>query len=208
MHLRVANLLRSAMGGILFVFVLWLKPARPARRQLPILRFFLHGGGRALAILGALLALVPTGYGIYRWRVRLLRQHNVELEHKVLERTEQLEKASAAKTEFVANMSHDIRNPLNGIVGLALALEDTWLDGKQRELVATLRECTTYLSTLVDDVLDFSSIEAGQVELRPGPFSPAELLRSIAMMFKMEAIASGAVLKVEARSPIARRLRR
>ncbi|HEY4247463.1 MAG TPA: ATP-binding protein [Lacunisphaera sp.] len=151
----------------------------------------------APAILGALLALIPTGYGVYRWRVRLLRQRNVELEHKILERTDQLEKASAAKTQFVANMSHDIRNPLNGIVGLALALEDTWLDGKQRELVSTLRECTSYLSTLVDDVLDFASIEAGQIELRPGPFVPAELLRSIGMMFKMEAIASGAVLQVE-----------
>ncbi len=150
------------------------------------------------ALLGALLALVPAGYGIYRQRVRRLRQHNVELEQKVLERTAQLEKASAAKTQFVANMSHDIRNPLNGIVGLALALEDTWLDVKQRELVATLRECTTYLSTLVDDVLDFATIEAGRVELRPGPFAPVELLRSIAMMFKMEAIASGAVLHVEA----------
>jgi signal transduction histidine kinase/DNA-binding response OmpR family regulator len=149
------------------------------------------------AILGALLALVPTGYGLYRWRVRRLHLRNAELEHKVLERTDQLEKASAAKTQFVANMSHDIRNPLNGIVGLALALEDTWLDVKQRELVSTLRECTTYLSTLVDDVLDFASIEAGKVELRPSPFAPAELLRSIAMMFKMEAIASGAVLQVE-----------
>jgi signal transduction histidine kinase/CheY-like chemotaxis protein len=150
------------------------------------------------AILGALLALAPAGYGVYRWRVRRLRQRNTELELKVIERTAQLEKASAAKTQFVANMSHDIRNPLNGIVGLALALEDTWLDVKQRELVATLRECTTYLSTLVDDVLDFATIEAGQVELRPAPFSPAELLRSIAMMFKMEAISSGAVLEVEA----------
>ena len=149
------------------------------------------------AILGALLALFPAGYGVFRWRVRLLRQRNIELEHKVLERTAQLEKASAAKTQFVANMSHDIRNPLNGIVGLALALEDTWLDVKQRELVATLRECTTYLSTLVDDVLDFASIEAGKVELRPGPFAPGELLRSIAAMFKMEAVASGAVLQVE-----------
>jgi len=150
------------------------------------------------ALLAGLLALVPTAYAAYRWRVQLLRRRNAELEQKVLERTDQLEKASAAKTQFVANMSHDIRNPLNGIVGLALALEDTWLDAKQRELVSTLRECTTYLSTLVDDVLDFASIEAGRVELRPGPFSPAELLRSITIMFKMEAIASGAVLQVEA----------
>ena len=154
------------------------------------------------AILAALLALIPSSYGLYRWRVRLLRQHNAALEQKVLERTAQLERASAAKTQFVANMSHDIRNPLNGIVGLALALEDTWLDAKQRELVFTLRECTTYLSTLVDDVLDFATIEAGRVELRPGPFSPAELLRSIAAMFKMDAIASGAVLHVEADSKL------
>ncbi len=151
--------------------------------------------GTALA--GALLALLPAGYGVYRWRVRTLRQRNAELEDKVRERTTQLAQASAAKTQFIANMSHDIRNPLNGIVGLAMALEDTPLNPKQNELVSTLRECTTYLSTLVDDVLDFASIEAGAVELRPGPFSPNELLRSIAAMFKMEAIASGATLLVE-----------
>jgi len=149
------------------------------------------------ALFGAFLVLIPTAYGVYRWRVQLLKQRNVELERKVHERTEQLEKASAAKTQFVANMSHDIRNPLNGIVGLALALEDTWLDVKQRELVSTLRECTTYLSTLVDDVLDFATIEAGKIELRPAPFSPAELLKAITMMFKMEAISSGGVLSVE-----------
>lgn len=151
--------------------------------------------GAALA--GALLALGPTGYGLYFWRVRTLRRRNAELEAKVRERTAQLAQASAAKTEFVAHMSHDIRNPLNGIVGLALALEDTPLNLRQGELVATLRECTTYLSTLVDDVLDFARIEAGAVELRPGPFSPHDLLLSIAAMFKMEAIASGASLQVE-----------
>ena len=144
-----------------------------------------------------LLALAPAGYGIYRLRVQTLRRHNAELERKVSQRTEQLELASAAKTQFVANMSHDIRNPLNGIVGLALALEDTRLDPRQREIVATLRECTTYLSTLVDDVLDFASIEAGRVELRPGPFTPGELLRSVVTMLKSDTAVSGATLTVE-----------
>ena len=149
------------------------------------------------AIAGLLLALVPAGYGIYRLRVRALQRHNAELERKVSQRTEQLEQASAAKTQFVATMSHDIRNPLNGIVGLALALENTRLDPRQREIVATLRECTTYLSTLVDDVLDFASIEAGRVELRPGPFTPGELLRSVVTMLKADAAVSGASLTVE-----------
>ena len=154
------------------------------------------------AVVGFLLALVPAGYGLYRLRVRTLQRHNAELERKVSQRTEQLELASAAKTQFVANMSHDIRNPLNGIVGLALALEDTRLDPRQREIVATLRECTTYLSTLVDDVLDFASIEAGRVELRPGPFMPDELLRSVVTMLKTDTAVSGAALTVEVASEV------
>jgi signal transduction histidine kinase/CheY-like chemotaxis protein len=149
------------------------------------------------AIVGALLALAPGAYGLYRLRVRALRRHNAELEEKVRLRTTQLARASAAKTEFVANISHDIRNPLNGIVGLALALEDTRLDPRQREIVATLRECTTYLSTLVDDVLDFASIEAGKVELRPGPFAAHELLHSVAATLRSDTAEQGCQLLVE-----------
>lgn len=150
------------------------------------------------------IGLVPIGYGIFYLRTRALRQRNAELETRVLARTEELEAAnaelaaaSAAKTDFVANMSHDIRNPLNGIVGLALALEDSRLDGRQREMVATLRECTAYLSTLVDDVLDFASIEAGRIELRPGPLAPGELLRSIVTTLKSDTAERGATLLYE-----------
>jgi len=154
-------------------------------------------------------AIMLSAAGAYRWRVRRLRQHNAVLEAKVRERTQELERANAAKTEFVANMSHDIRNPLNGIVGLALALENTRLDPRQQEMVSTLRECTTYLSSLVDDVLDFASIEAGKVELRPRAFAPHELLRSVATTMKTEAIESGAELLIEPRplAPIHRHWR-
>src|ERR1019366_9531083 len=68
------------------------------------------------AMAGALLALAAAIYGGYRVRVGALRRQNIALEEKVRQRTEQLAQASAAKTQFVANMSHDIRNPLNGIV--------------------------------------------------------------------------------------------
>lgn len=150
------------------------------------------------------LGMIPLGYGLFYLRTRALRRRNAALEARVQERTKELEAAnaelaaaSAAKTEFVANMSHDIRNPLNGIVGLALALEDSRLDGRQREMVATLRECTGYLSTLVDDVLDFASIEAGRIELRPGPLAPGELLRSIVTTLKSETAERGATLLYE-----------
>jgi signal transduction histidine kinase/CheY-like chemotaxis protein len=149
-------------------------------------------------LIAAGVLLLPLGYGGYVLRIRALRRRNSELEQKVRERTEELVAANAAKTQFVANMSHDIRNPLNGIVGLAIALEDTRLAPNQREIVATLRECTTYLSSLVDDVLDFASIEAGRVELRPRTYSASELLRSIVETMKAEATASGAVLTIAA----------
>ncbi len=144
-----------------------------------------------------LLATIPIGFGFHWLRSRALRRRNAELETKVRQRTEELVQANAAKTQFVANMSHDIRNPLNGIVGLALALEDSKLDPRQREVVATLRECTTYLSTLVDDVLDFASIEAGKIELRPRPFAPPELLRSIVETLKKDTADCGASLAVQ-----------
>lgn len=150
----------------------------------------------APALIGFVFALLPLGFGLYRLRIHQLQRRNAELEEKVRVRTEELAQASAAKTQFVAAMSHDIRNPLNGIVGLALALEDTSLNDKQRELVATLRECTTYLSTLVDDVLDFASIEAGRVELRAAPFSPTQLLRSVVATLEGEAAAREAHLAI------------
>ncbi len=143
------------------------------------------------------VALVLIVFGGYRLRVRALQRRTVVLEQKVAERTEQLAEASAAKTMFVANMSHDIRNPLNGIVGLTLALEDTRLDPQQRAVVATLRECTTYLSSLVDDVLDFASIEAGRIELRTGPFVPAQLLNSVVTALKGQAAERGAMITIE-----------
>ncbi len=149
------------------------------------------------AAAGVVLALAPAIYACYRLRVRTLRRRNIELETKVRQRTTELEEANAAKTQFVANMSHDIRNPLNGIVGLALALEDTRLEPHQREIVSTLRECTSYLSTLVDDVLDFASIEAGRIELRPAGFSPAELLSSVVATLRADTTVHGATIRVE-----------
>ncbi len=143
------------------------------------------------------VAALALAFGLFQLRLRALRRRNAVLEAKVRERTAELEAANAAKTEFVANMSHDIRNPLNGIVGLALALEDSRLDDRQREWAKTLRECGLYLSSLVDDVLDFAAIEAGRIELRPRDFCPGDLLRSVQTALGTEAAAVGAKLVID-----------
>jgi signal transduction histidine kinase/DNA-binding response OmpR family regulator len=129
--------------------------------------------------------------GLLRIRTRSLKRRAEALEEIVRRRTEELEKASAAKTEFVASMSHEIRNPMGGIVASAVALSEMPLGPEQLRLVGTIRSCANFLASLVEDVLDFASIEAGAYRIAPSPISPREVLENVARM-------------LEARSPGAR----
>lgn len=132
-----------------------------------------------------LFALV-TGAGFYggcRFRVRQIRTYNRELEALVGRRTEELVHANAEKTEFITNMSHEIRNPLNGVVGLACLLQDSGLSTQQRSMTASLRKCAEHLSTLLEDVLDFSRIEAGRVTIAARPFDLRSMLADIRAIF-------------------------
>jgi signal transduction histidine kinase len=84
--------------------------------------------------------------------------------------------ASRAKSMFLATMSHEIRTPLTMVLGAGEILEDTELDDLQRELVARMRRSGQSLRSLVDDVLDFSRIEAGQLDVARVPFDLGALV--------------------------------
>ena len=124
---------------------------------------------------GAVLAIV----GLTLYRERRTRKRTRELETLVRERTAELEKASAAKDEFLASISHEIRNPMNGVVGLSAAIDITPLDSEGRRRFNLLRHCAAHLSTLLEDILDFSRLQSGHVELQPHVFSVTELLESV-----------------------------
>lgn len=150
------------------------------------------------------LALFLTG--LYGWRIRTVQQRAVALEDTVRERTQELEKANAAKAEFIASMSHEIRNPMNGLLGSVSALEDTPLDENQKDFVSTLRNCATFLSSLMEDVLDFSSIEAGVFTVNPKSCRPAEILESVAKMLATPAADAGAHFSITVDSALPARI--
>jgi signal transduction histidine kinase/CheY-like chemotaxis protein len=99
-----------------------------------------------------------------------------ELTWQLQSQAEEIARATRAKSEFLATMSHEIRTPLNGILGMASLLEDADLSPSQREMVAVIRTSGAALLQILNDVLDFSRIEAGKLSIVSAPFSLQELI--------------------------------
>ncbi|MEM7433746.1 MAG: ATP-binding protein [Myxococcota bacterium] len=107
------------------------------------------------------------------------------------------ERASRAKTEFLANTSHEIRNTMSGVGGLGSLLLETELDPKQIKMVSAIRDSTDSLVRVVDDILDFSRLQQGRLELEETAFDLGALADGVAELMEPRAFAKGLELDVE-----------
>ena len=109
----------------------------------------------------------------------------------------QAEAANRAKSAFLANMSHEIRTPMNGVVGMAELLCDTVLTEDQRLFAETIKSSGEALLVIINDILDYSKIEAEKLTLHPEPFDLERTIHEVAMLLQPRARARGIDLLID-----------
>lgn len=137
-------------------------------------------------------------------RDQQLEQVNAELEQRVQARTEALETAldlandaNKAKAEFLAVMSHEVRTPLNGVIGFAELLKMQKLDDEAEETVSLLNESAVTLLDLLNQILDFSKLEADKVELEQQRIEITSFIKSVVETNRAKADRKGLALELQ-----------
>jgi len=132
-----------------------------------------------------------------RWQARA-REHATALERAVVE----AEQAASARTRFLATMSHEIRTPMNGVLGLTQVLLDSGLDAEQLELARTVHDSGRVLHHVLNDILDLSRLESGQVAVDPRPTDLRDVVRRVQRLNQARADARGLQLLTEVQDDV------
>lgn len=143
-----------------------------------------------------------------------VREQQELLEKRIKDRTEQLEEAmrnaqaaNQAKSEFLANISHELRTPMNGVIGmLDIILDHKELHGELTEQIQTAQQCAYSLLALLNDILDLSKIEAGKMNLEQIPFDPRTIVDDCVKAHQPKAAQNGIQLTSQTSAKVPQQL--
>jgi len=144
---------------------------------------------------GFILYITAASAGVFAaiwWRTRAAVKRSQILEQAVHERTELLHKANLAKNEFIACMNHEVRNPLNGVIGITEMLGSLEANPRSTILLTSLRACAEQLRAAMDGILDYSAIERGDLKLNEEAFDLIRLVQEV----QVQAITKGGEVEI------------
>ena len=186
--LDIAQMREDLQARLGQVRAFWVSKVVANQGRIDHLPLSLQGAEQAQAVKQIIIVCAIALLAIYMVAELFLSAHDMRRERAL---HAEARKGSAAKSRFIANVSHEVRTPLNGLLGMAQVLRDTDLTKDQRELLDTISASGENLLALLNQLLDLSKIEAGRMELAPHPTDLDALLQRLALSHRAAAQAKG-----------------
>lgn len=138
-----------------------------------------------------LVIVFLMAFSALQWGFALIAFRAARLNRSLELARDQAEESSRFKSRLLANMSHELRTPLNGILGMTQALQGMITDPEQGRMLGTIRDSGDGLLSVLNNILDLSKIQSGQMQAEQRPFNLADLICSVSMPFSVVARAKG-----------------